>query len=342
MASFFSWLNGDIGPKEAKDLVGKMAAKIWGYKLKIFLFALLGGGLLVNGVWLRPSKYSAELMLAVEEGESSGWQNLLAQFGLDVGGLNPGGIFEGESLVKLFKTSYMVERTLLQPMATDGDSVLLVNFLYPYTDWAKEEGLTDLRFPADRSTYTPLQDSMLYEIHHMVNKEILDVYKPDKKLSLIFVNTVHENKHFARDFTEAIVANTMEFFLESITSKARVNLQVLQNQRDSAAAHLKSAIVRNAEAQDNTVNSIFQINQVDKYASYVDLEIANALFIEITKNLTLAEIGLRKQTPLIQVVERPSFPLPKTGLKWWEWMLLGAGSGAVFGVYRALVQTTEP
>jgi hypothetical protein len=73
----------------------------------------------------------------------------------------------------------------------------------------------------------------------------------------------------------------------------------------------------------------------------VDLEIANALFIEITKNLTLAEIGLRKQTPLIQVVERPSFPLPKTGMLWWEWMLFGAAAGGAFGVYRALVQSEK-
>lgn len=341
MASMREWLNGDMGPAEAKQLGHKLLRKVLSKWLTILGLTALGSVIAWNGVWLFPSKYQAQLMLAVEEGESSGWQNLLAQFGLDVGGLNPGGIFEGESLVQLFQTRYMVERTLLQPSYLGGDTVLLVNYLYPYTEWAQDPAYANIQFPANRADFTPLQDSLLMEIHDFVNKEILDVYKPDKKLSLIYVSTIHENKYFAQAFTEAIVANTMEFFLESITSKARVNLEVLQAQRDSAEVALKAAILRNANAQDQSINSIFQRTQVDKYSSYVDLEIANALFIEITKNLTLAEIGLRKQTPLIQVVERPSFPLPKTGMLWWEWMLLGAAAGGAFGVYRALVQSEK-
>ena len=335
------WHQASFTAKDVSNLAQQWLSKLWRKRVSILVLICVGAGLGVNGVWLRPSKYQAELMLAVEEGESSGWQNLLAQFGLDVGGLNPGGIFEGESLVKLFKTRYMVERTLLEPMVVQGDSVLMVNYLYPYTKWGKRGSHTEMTWTADRDDFTPLQDSLLLEVAQYVTKEVLDVYKPDKKLSLVYVNTIHENKYFAQAFTEAIVANTTSFFLESITAKARVNLEVLQNQRDSAEVALKAAIQRNANAQDNAVNSIFQRAQVDKYASFVDLEIANALFIEITKNLTLAEIGLRKQTPLIQVVEHPAFPLKKTGLFWWEWMLLGAGAGAAFGMYRALTQSEK-
>ncbi len=341
MAHLMHWLNGDLGPKEAQELLAALSKKLWRKKIAILGLSLLGAGVAWNGLWLFPAKYNAQLMLAVEEGETSGWQNLLAQFGLDVGGLNPGGIFEGESLVQLFQTRYMVERSLLQKAEFHGDSVLLINFLYPYTEWGQDPEFADITFTEDRSTFSPLQDSLLHEVHQFVTKEILDVYKPDKKLSLIYVNSVHENKYFAQAFTEAVVKNTTEYFLESITSKARVNLEVLQAQKDSAEIALKQAILRNASAQDQSINSIFQRSQVDKYASFVDLEIANALFIEITKNLTLAEIGLRKQTPLIQVVERPIFPLERTGLLWWEWMLAGAAMGATLGVYRALLQSNK-
>jgi hypothetical protein len=333
-----NWHQVSFNMKDLSELVKRWLGKLWKKRTSILLWALFGAVIGLNGVWLRPAKYRAELMLAVEEGESSGWQNLLAQFGLDVGGLNPGGIFEGESLVKLFETRYMVERTLLESMVVHGDSVLMVNYLYPYTKWGKRGAYTEMTWESERKEFTPLQDSLLLEVAEYVTKEVLDVYKPDKKLSLVYVNSIHENKYFAQAFTEAIVANTTSFFLESITAKARVNLEVLQNQRDSAEVALKMAIERNANAQDNAVNSIFQRAQVDKYASFVDLEIANALFIEITKNLTLAEIGLRKQTPLIQVVERPAFPLKKTGLLWWEWMSLGLGVGAAMGVYLVLTQ----
>lgn len=336
-----SWHQNTLQLSDLQKLGSKWLGAIWLDKKRVLVLTLFFALLGLNGLWLRPAKYRAELMLAVEEGESSGWQNLLAQFGLDVGGLNPGGIFEGESLVKLFKTRYMVERTLLQPMYVHGDSVLMVNYLYPYTKWGKRGAYTDMSFSQDRSTFTPIQDSLLLEVAQLVNAEILDVYKPDKKLSLVYVTTVHENKYFAQAFTEALVQNTTSYFLESITAKARVNLEVLQNQRDSAESALKQAISMNALAQDNAINSVFQRAQVDKYATFVDLEIANALFIEITKNLTLAEIGLRKQTPLIQVVEKPNFPLERTGLFWWEWMAFGAFGGLVLGVYMAIQKAVK-
>ena len=305
----------------------------------ILIMTIIGAPIGLLGIIAMPSKYRAEMLIAVEEGESSGWQNLLAQFGLDVGGLNPGGIFEGESLVKLFTTRYLVERTLLDKMYVPGrDTVLIVNYLYPYTEFAKKDELKDVVFSSNRSDYTPLQDSVLLELKEYVVDELLDVYKPDKKLSLIQINVRHEDKYFAQALSQALVQNTLNFFLESITEKARGNLMVLRAQRDSAQRELNEALVKNAYAVDNVVNPLFQRGQIEQYQSLVNLQVANALFVEISKNLTLAEIGLRKQTPLIKVVERPSFPLKKTGYDWWEWMAFGALAGMVFGTYQALVR----
>jgi len=89
MAKMREWLEGDLSPAEAKGLLDTMFRKIWRRKWTILAFAIIGGGIGWNGVWLYPAKYKAQMLIAVEEGESSGWQNLLAQFGLDVGGLNP-------------------------------------------------------------------------------------------------------------------------------------------------------------------------------------------------------------------------------------------------------------
>ena len=305
---------------------------------RILLLALLGGLLGLLGLVLKPQRFQATMMIAVEEGESSGWQNLLAQFGLDVGGLNPGGIFEGESLVQLFSTRYMVERTLMDKAYIKGDSVLLINYLYPYTKWGTDEEFATLVFPERRADFSPLHDSILLEIKGHVASDLLDVYKPDKKLSLINVHVTHQDKYFAKAFTEAIVANTLAYFLESITEKARGNLNVLRAQRDSSKSDMVRALVANASAYDNLVDPLFQSGQIDQYKSYVNLQVANALYVEISKNLTLAEIGLRKQTPLIQIVEHPNFPLRRSGYQWWQWLLLGASAGAALGTYLVLVR----
>lgn len=338
MASLNELLQRGFNLDDVKALSAWAVQRVLSSWKRLVLFGALGALVGLAGLVLKPAKYKATMMIAVEEGESSGWQNLLAQFGLDVGGLNPGGIFEGESLVQLFKTRYMVERTLLDKAYLGGDSTLLVNYLYPYTKWGQDPEFADVVFPAQRADFTPLHDSLLLEIKGYVAGEVLDVYKPDKKLSLINVHVTHEDKYFAKAFTEAVVANTLQFFLESITEKARGNLNVLRAQRDSAKAEMTRALVANASAYDNVVNPLFQSGQIDQYESFVNLQVANALYVEISKNLTLAEIGLRKQTPLIQVVERPNFPLEKSGYDWWQWMALGAFLGLAFGTYQALVR----
>ena len=336
MSRFAELLQRGITLQDVQELQRWLLTRVGQQWRRITLFTILGAGLGLGGLILKPAQFKASMIIAVEEGETSGWQNLLAQFGLDVGGLNPGGIFEGEALVQLFSTRYMVERTLLDKVYLKGDSVQLVNYLYPYTKWGKDSETQDVVFPASRTDFTPEHDSLLLEIKNYVAGEVLDVYKPDKKLSLISVSVTHEDKHFSKAFTEAIVANTLEYFLESITEKARGNLNVLRAQRDSAKAEMTKSLIANASAYDNVVNPIFQSGQVEQYESFVNLQVANALYVEISKNLTLAEIGLRKQTPLIQVVDRPNFPLQRSGYEWWQWMLLGGLAGGAFGLYQAL------
>lgn len=336
MSRFAELLQRGITLEDLTGLVHWALARLGRDWKRITILALVGGLVGLGGLILKPAKYKATMMIAVEEGETSGWQNLLAQFGLDVGGLNPGGIFEGESLVQLFSTRYMVERSLMDKAYLNGDSILLVNYLYPYTEWGEDSEFANVVFPDHRADFTPLHDSLLLEIKGHVTSGILDVYKPDKKLSLINVNVIHQDKYFAKAFTEAIVANTLDYFLESITEKARGNLEVLRAQRDSAKAEMTKALVANASAYDNVVNPLFQSGQIDQYESFVNLQVANALYVEISKNLTLAEIGLRKQTPLIQVVERPNFPLQRSGYEWWQWLLFGSVVGTAFGVYQAL------
>jgi len=56
----------------------------------------------------------------------------------------------------------------------------------------------------------------------------------------------------------------------------------------------------------------------------IESQISVALYGEIIKNLKLAEIGMRKQTPIIQIVDYPQFPLNRVGMPAWKWASIGA------------------
>jgi hypothetical protein len=94
---------------------------------KIFVKCIIVFGILgfTVGLLFQSDKKKAAYIIAAEEEGPSGMEGLLAQFGLDAGGSNPGGVFEGESLVHLFKIRSMIERTLLSEVSYNNKKAVI-------------------------------------------------------------------------------------------------------------------------------------------------------------------------------------------------------------------------
>ena len=103
-------------PNQTVNDIKKYVQVLYVYRLWVFgalLLGILAGSL--YGLTKGGPRYNAEYIIAAEQEKSSGWENLLAQFGMEVGGTNPGGVFVGESLVRLFTVRSSVEKALLLP-----------------------------------------------------------------------------------------------------------------------------------------------------------------------------------------------------------------------------------
>ncbi len=294
------------------------------------VFSLLA---VVYGTVLSPRKHKAEAIIVTEEQGPSGWESLLAQFGLDVGSSSTAGVFQGESLVKFFQTRNMVESTLLTKVKYRNDSVLLAQLIWPQTKHARKRAFSNLSFHSDRTKQDALADSALFLTYEFVRKKMLGVNKPDKKQSMIHVTVVNSNPLLARLFTETLVHTVSEFYSQTLTEKARENLAVLKAETDSVHRVLNDNLIRNAYESDLNVVPLRQTVRVAQNRAMIDLQVSVALFGELQKNLKLAEISLRKETPLIQVIDPPQFPLEHTGLPWWQWAVIGSFMGFVISLY---------
>jgi hypothetical protein len=320
--------------------IGAALRKRW----KTWLFVtVLGMAVGLGYGSLHPQKFKATLLIAVEDDDSNGWQNLLQQFGIDVGGNNPGGIFKGESLVRLFTTRNQVERTLLQQVDfADGRTDILANRLFEQAPFAEKPIFEGLVFTEDRSSFTPLQDSALMLLYHHMVDEVIAADKPERKLSLIQLTAVHPDKYLAQAITEELINQTSEYYVELLTKKARLNLRVLQREADSVRILMNENLASSANSTDLNINPNRASLRIDQNRALVELQVSVALYGEIIKNLKLAEIGLRKQTPIIQIVDVPQFPLPKVGLKLWQWsLLMGFGFSLAFMLFVSLLPTEE-
>jgi hypothetical protein len=88
-------------------------------------------------------------------------------------------------------------------------------------------------------------------------------------------------------------------------------MMVLQHQTDSVRAELNNSISGVAIANDKTfnLNPALNIHRVPTVKKEVDIQANTAILNELVKQLEISKVSVRKDTPLIQVIDKPIFPL---------------------------------
>jgi uncharacterized protein involved in exopolysaccharide biosynthesis len=307
-----------------KELLEK--AKEWySYLLSqwkiIVLAGVLGAALgLAYSISKKPI-YTATLSFALEDekqggGGLGGALGLASSLGFDLGG-SGGGAFSGANLTELFKSRSMVEQTLMQPVLAGTDTISLAE-LYIRTQewrekWQEKPKLKTIQFPplTKRKYFTRIHDSIMGVMYEDLSKTSLTVAQKDKKISIITMDVKSENEAFAKAFSETLAKQVSDFYVETKSKKARMNMAILQKQTDSIRAELNGAITGVAVANDNTfmLNPALNVNRAPSAKRQVDVQANTAILTELVKQTELAKVTLRKETPLIQVIDQPIFPL---------------------------------
>lgn len=326
----------------------------WKYLLSKWLiivaFGLLGAVLGLVYAILQKPVYTASTTFVLED-EKGGmglgnFAGLASIAGVDLGG-GGGGIFQGDNILSLYKSRTMLEQTLLTSVSIDGKPQLLVDryiaFNHLRKKWEDKTALSNLQFKAYTLQTAPnrLRDSVLGEIVLDLNKNYLSVAKPDKKLSTIQVDVKAKDEVFAKAFNDALVKTVNEFYINTKTKKTLNNVQILQHKTDSVRAVMNGAIYTAVAVADATPN-LNPTRQVQRVApaqkAQFSAETNKSILAEMVKNLEMTKMALLKETPLIQVVDQPIYPLKKEKLGKLKSIVLG---GILFGILTIIILTIK-
>jgi uncharacterized protein involved in exopolysaccharide biosynthesis len=291
--------------------------------------------------------YTATLSFALEDekgGGMGGALGLASSLGLDLGGGSGGGAFSGANLTELFKSRSMVEQTLMQPMLDGNDTISLAEMYIQIKEWREvwnqKTKLKAIQFPplTKHKYFTREHDSIMGKMYEDLSKTSLTVAQKDKKISIISIDVKSENETFAKAFSETLAKQVSDFYVDTKSKKARMNMAILQHQTDSIRAELNGAITGVAVANDNTfmLNPALNVNRAPSAKRQVDVQANTAILTELVKQTELAKVTLRKETPLIQVIDRPILPLPKERLGKVKGLLTG-GILSGFLIVMALI-----
>jgi hypothetical protein len=286
--------------------------------LIIIAIGCLGACIGLAYSWSKKPIYTASTTFVLENAESASslgqYAGLASMVGIDVGS-GGGGIFQGDNIVELYRSRTMLKKTLLTNVVIDGKKQLLIDRYIEANKlkehWKENPVLKDLQFSAD-TIFTRIQDSIITDITREINKSYLSVGKPDKKLSIIKVDVKGNDEVFVKVFNDQIVKNVNDFYVQTKIRKLSENISILQLQTDSVRRQLNANIYSAAMIADETPNlnpTRQQQRIVPTQKSQVSSETNRSILAELVKNLELSKMSLLKETPLIQIIDEPVYPL---------------------------------
>ncbi len=320
-----------------KELIQKIQE--WFQYLKTkwkFIFVIAALGAIIGFVYASFQKptYQATTTFVLEEdkggGGLGGAMGLASSFGFDLGG-GGGGLFTSSNIIELMKSRLVVEKTLLNPVQVGGKEISLADYFIQINQlkeaWSKKPTLATISFPAnaDRTKFSLEQDSVLQSISAGLTKNNLTIAQKDKKVSIISLTVKTENELFSKLFCEELIKETSNFYIETKSKKSRLNVEILQHQADSIRAELNGAITGVAAASDNVynLNPAFNVKRTPSTRRQVDVQANTAILTQLVAQLELSKVSLRKETPLVQLIDRPILPLEKEKLSRIKSFVLG-------------------
>ena len=332
-----------------KELIQKGKA-IWRFLLsqwlKIVIVGIIGGALGLFYAFLQPIKYTAKLSFVVEDAKSAGGglASLAGQFGFDLGGAGGGGIFSGDNILLFLKSEGLIRETLMTYYDQAGKITLADQYAQSEklkAAWDKNDKVGSIDFSKYSNGIMPRkEDSLIQSMVSTIVKTDLTVGKPDKKASFVEVKAMTRDELFSKLFAERLVKIATDRYVESKTKTKAINVAKLQLKADSLADLLNNKTYAAAASQQSLVdaNPALRTAPIASEISSREKTMAATIFAEVVKNLEISKTILNQETPVIQMVDQSTFPLPIEKVSKLKALVIGGIMGSFLFVLYLLAQ----
>ena len=297
--------------------------------------------------YLKSPLYYANTSFVLENDASAslgGLSSLASISGINTSSLmSASNLFQIDNIQELYRSNNMLRQTLLEKVTINGKSQILIDYFAKAQNlekkWVKEKVYIK-DFYNDKKLYSRAQDSVLKEAIKLIKKDFLIVGKPNRNTSILNVGFKHKDEVFTKIFNEVLVNKVNRFYYKTKTKKTALNLKILQVQTDSVKRLLDMSFLALAEIDQNipNINPLVKTAKVPYQKAMVNLQANQAIYLEVVKQLELAKVTHRNKTPLIQIIDKPSFPLENNRFKFLNILILGIFGGGVLMVLLLSLQ----
>ena len=326
---------------QLKDILIKLSEyKTYLFRKK-FVIITISGFFLVLGIVFAISadkKYTAELTFVVEGQQGSGgnlgaMSGVASQFGFDIGSSSRA-TFSQNNILELLKSRGVVEAALMQNRKVNKTNDLLIeHYLYLNEikdSWKKNKDIIPVSF---HEILTQDNDSVSGDVWRSIIEDKLVVELQSDDANIINLSYTSVNGEFAKIFVEALIEQMSEMYITYQTAQASNTLSFLNNRADSVFIELEIAEEEFAKVKDINQRIVKASGRLKELQLMRRVEVLNAMYLEIVKNLELSKLTLLNQTPIIQIIDKPILPLEVETKSITALGLLGAFLGGFLSLF---------
>jgi hypothetical protein len=288
----------------------------------------------------------ASFILTESNPSGGGLSSLGAQFGIDIAGLTgKSGLFAGDNILDILKSRTIVEKVLLSKVDSSlgSNSATLIDL---YLDFSKLKNkwknispeLAGVQFNSIDKNNIRLQDSVLYVVYKQIVKKNFNAERLNKKGSIILINSQSTNEQFSKLLTERTLKASRDMYIDIKTSNAQANVTRLEREADSLKKILNAKSYQTASLMVADANPAYKQGLVPMELTQRDKTIAMSIYGELVKQLELSKWALAQQTPVIQILDMPKYPLEDNKFKFIVYLLVGILTGLVLSIGLVVIK----
>jgi uncharacterized protein involved in exopolysaccharide biosynthesis len=315
------------------------------YKL-ILLLIIVGGVIgLIYGKSQSPNYVGVSTFIIEDKSGSRGGgiSGLASQFGIDVASLTGGGagLFEGENIFEIMKSRIIVDKVLNSKIEEDVPEKGMTLAQYYLIKSGLDQKLKSKQIDAvklfshqekalDRNTQI-IKDSVSNILYNNIVNGKVNIEKQNKKSSIITLSVSSTDQVFTKNFTDKLLKETSNLYIEIKTGNLSRNIAQLQLKVDSLQYILNSK---------SDIRNYINLSAPYEGASR-DKTVATALYTDVVKNLESMRLSLINQTPVIQVLDSPRYPILNQKVMARFYLLIGAMIGFLISFFYILYKYTS-
>ena len=285
--------------------------------------------------FFQPITYTARTSFVVEDAKSSGGSLISAlsgSLGIDIGGMSgSNSMLAGDNVLELLRSNSLIKKTLLTHFDASGKTTLADMYATTYgwkEKWKNNSHIAkEINFTIN--SLTRLEDSLLQVMVEQIKLKEITVGKPDKKLGFFELQFSSRNEALSKLFCENLINEATSFYINTKTGRLRKNIDRLQARADSLGFLLnrKTYSAAQANAQTLDVNLAYAAPAVSAEINTRDKFMQSAVYAEIVKNLELSKTALAQESPTVQLLDTPEFPLKKNKISKLKYAVMGFMGG---------------